>query len=71
MNPGIISPLAERRVLFTKMRKQIIGRRAYSDISGSSAQKIREPKESVSRESGSPTSGSELEVKAFGGVQAC
>jgi hypothetical protein len=31
----ISSPLAEKRLRFSAMRKQMIGRRAYSDVSGS------------------------------------
>lgn len=37
-----ISPLAEKRILFFNLKKQMIGRRAYSDSVRGSVYKIRE-----------------------------
>ena len=37
-----ISPLAEKRILFFSLKKQMIGRRAYSDSVRSFVSKIRE-----------------------------
>jgi hypothetical protein len=37
-----ISPLAEKRMLFFNLKKQMIGRRAYSDSVRGSVYKIRE-----------------------------
>jgi|LakMenE18May11ns_1017448.scaffolds.fasta_scaffold5857369_1 hypothetical protein len=75
----IISPLAEKRILYDTMRRSIIGRRSYSDsiFSGrrqAQVPSIRTPPKSSESSSSSSTpkhtSAEELLVKAFT-ISAC
>jgi hypothetical protein len=69
----ISSPLAEKRLRFSAMRKHMIGRRAYSDVSGSRLRGLDTASPAPSSVSSSPKSGScspksrysELEEKVY------